>query len=165
MGLTSTLRLSLNNAISFDSAASSPSSNGKSPLLQRVAKCAAAVAQSSFDVARIALFRCHGVICWSPPDVNLRTSFTAFRMSSAVTESEGKFSGASVSGSWLLWLSHVPGVPRTVWSFSSGIIHPHRSVLLSTGSMSILLLLLLFSLLLLLPWWSMGELGCLSPVA
>ena len=62
-GLTSTFRLSLYNAINLDFAASSPGSRGKSPLPHRVAKRAPAVAQSSLDIARSALFKCHGVIC------------------------------------------------------------------------------------------------------
>ena len=118
MGRTSTFRLYLYNAISLDSAASFPRRSGKSPLPHRVARCAAAVAQVSLEDARNALFRCQGVICWSPPDVSLLASFAAFIISSSLTVREGKSRGTSDSSSSSPLVLF--DVPRIVWSFSLG---------------------------------------------
>ena len=115
---TSTLRLYLYNAISLDSATSSPRRSGKFPLPHRVARWAAAVAQVSLEDARSAFFRSQGVICWSPPDVSLLASFAAFIISSSLTVRDGKSSGTSNSSSSSLLV--LLDVPRIVWSFSLG---------------------------------------------
>ena len=90
IGLTSIFLSSLNRAINLASATSSPKGAVKSPLPHLVASRAAFTAQSLSDVAKRALLRCHGVICCSPPEVYLFASLAALRMSSLLTDIEGK---------------------------------------------------------------------------
>ena len=90
IGLTSILFSSLKRAINLASATSSPRGAVKSPLPHLVASRDAFIAQSSSDVANKARLRCHGVICWSPPEVYLLASLAAFRMSSLFTDTKGK---------------------------------------------------------------------------
>ena len=55
------------------------------------------MAQPSSDVASKALLRCHGVICWSPPEVYLFTLLAARRISILLTCTDGKQTPGSVA--------------------------------------------------------------------